>query len=248
MRLRASTDAVPSALTKEAELTGHGIDWVRWFREHIAGDLPRYARERWVYNTPIWEVIQRRFPAGARILECGSGAGTYGASLARFGYEVTGVDLDPAMVELARENAAVLGAEVRFEQGSILDLSAYHGRYDLAYSSGVIEHFRHDDAVRVLREEALCAPHVLVVVPTKYVWAREAPTTPGIFERYTVGRLRRVVREAGLASMEEIAFSAGSRVGRAVELLAPPLVSKRVFPHFASTVGILARSSVFRPA
>lgn len=225
-----------------------GMDWVAWFRENIAGDLHRYARERWRYNQPIWELIQRRFPEGARIIECGSGAGTYGIMLAHFGYRVTGVELDPRMIELAAENSTRLGSPpIEFCEGSILDLSPYYGQYDLAYSCGVLEHFYHSDAVEILRQEGRCAPYVFVLVPSRYVWERQAANTEGIFERYTMRRLRRVVSESGLEPIEEIAFSAGNRLGRAVELLVPPILARHVFPHFAATIGVLARSPAFRP-
>lgn len=225
-------------------------DWPAYFEEKFAGDLPKYARERWYYNTPIWETIHRKLPRGGKILECGSGPGTYGIMLARMGYDFTGVEIEADMISMAEHQVDVFGTgpgSIRFEQGSILDLSSYYGKYDLAYSSGVLEHFYHDDAVEVMRQEARTAPHVFVLVPSHYCWERSRATTDGIYERYTVERLERVVNEAGLEIIERIGWSAGNKVGRAVELLVPPIIQKRIFPHFAATIGVFCRSRDFSP-
>lgn len=219
------------------------IDWAKHFRENIAGDTFKYARDKWMYNQPIWQVIQRRFPHGARILEFGTGTGIYASMLSHFGYEVTGVDLSEEMLAMARKNAELLGTKnIRFERASILDLSDYYGRFDLAYSNGVIEHFYDADAARVLREAAKCAPEVFALVPSHYVWHNTHPKPEGIFERYTVSRLRKVVRDAGLEIIEEVGFSAGNKVGRAVELLCPPILAPRIFKYFASSIGVVARA------
>jgi 2-polyprenyl-3-methyl-5-hydroxy-6-metoxy-1,4-benzoquinol methylase len=46
---------------------------------------------------------------GGRVVDLGCGSGIWGAELLRAGYEVTGVDISPGMVELARGRAP--GAE-----------------------------------------------------------------------------------------------------------------------------------------
>lgn len=218
------------------------IDWQAHFHEGIGGDVFKYARDRWAYNQPIWQTIQRRHPRGARILEFGTGTGIYAALLSRFGYDITGVDVSAEMVSMACENARLLGAgQIRFEQADILDLRDYHGRFDLAYSCGVVEHFHDSDAVRVLREARRCAPEVFVLVPSSHAWDATNPKPKGIFERYTVRRLHDVVRRAGLEVEEEVSFSAGNRVGRAIELLCPPVIAPRIFKHFAATIGVVAR-------
>ncbi|MBO6937176.1 MAG: class I SAM-dependent methyltransferase [Deltaproteobacteria bacterium] len=226
-----------------------GMNWEEFFERQVGGDLMGFIRKRWAYNLPIFQTIQRRCPQGGRVLEFGSGTGTYSAMLSHFGYRVTGVDLDPKMVSMAQRLADRLGATgTRFVQGSVLDLGDFEGQFDLAYSSGVVEHFHHPDAVEVVRQAGLCAPNVFVVVPSYWVWRKEQADTEGIFEPYTMRRLRRVVRDAGLETVEEIAFSAGNKVGRAVELLMPPMLAKPLFKHLAATIGIWARSPYFEPA
>ena len=63
--------------------------------------------------------------AGDAILELGSGAGTASLCLAARvpGSHITGIEIDPALVELANENAAANGMadRVRFVRGDALD-------------------------------------------------------------------------------------------------------------------------------
>ncbi|MBW5485923.1 class I SAM-dependent methyltransferase [Streptomyces bambusae] len=68
-----------------------------------------------------------RLPAGARVLDIGSGTGRPVAErLAAAGCEVTGIDVSPAMVELARDR--VPGA--RFELADVRTYEAPRGGFD----------------------------------------------------------------------------------------------------------------------
>lgn len=62
-----------------------------------------------------------------RVLDVGTGRGRFGAFFASRGCDVWGVDLNPEMVELARETAARRGLGDRFtiEAGSATELSAF---------------------------------------------------------------------------------------------------------------------------
>lgn len=52
--------------------------------------------------------------AGARILDVGCGAGRHALALAKEGLSVTGVDVSPGLLQVAREQAAAEGAKVSF--------------------------------------------------------------------------------------------------------------------------------------
>ena len=61
-------------------------------------------------------------PRGARLLDAGCGPGRHGGHLARLGHEVVGVDIDPLLVEAAREDHP--GASWLVADLAILDLAA----------------------------------------------------------------------------------------------------------------------------
>jgi SAM-dependent methyltransferase len=75
------------------------------------------------------QVLQDNLPIDPawRVLDVGTGRGRFGAFFATRGCDVCGVDLNPEMVELARETAERRGLTDRFtiEAGSAGDLSAF---------------------------------------------------------------------------------------------------------------------------
>lgn len=89
----------------------------------------------------ISRVYERIFPAGEtqvrflldalgespskRLLDVACGTGAYSRALARKGYTVTGIDLDPAMIDKARVKAREEGIPVAFETGDMRNLGAF---------------------------------------------------------------------------------------------------------------------------
>jgi 2-polyprenyl-3-methyl-5-hydroxy-6-metoxy-1,4-benzoquinol methylase len=63
-----------------------------------------------------WETLLRTFLSSNKgsILDVGSGTGSLSILLAGLGYKVTGIDLSPAMLSLAREKATASGQSIRF--------------------------------------------------------------------------------------------------------------------------------------
>src|SRR5262245_12522472 len=75
----------------------------------------------WERHTPPVELVAvvegaAALPEG-RALDLGCGSGTDSIYLARHGWTVTGVDIVPEAVVLARRNAAAAGVSVRFLEG-----------------------------------------------------------------------------------------------------------------------------------
>lgn len=102
-------------------------------------------------NNPVRAWIQKRFEgprfrkmggtvAGGRVLEigCGRGVGTE-IILAQFGAaQVDAIDLDPAMIELAR--ARLKDSAVTFWVGDATRLAVADCSYDAAFDFGIIHH------------------------------------------------------------------------------------------------------------
>jgi SAM-dependent methyltransferase len=84
-------------------------------------------------------------PDGARVLEVGCGPGHLSDRLAGHGLEVTGVDLDPAMVERARASAARRGdtgqRRPTFLVGDAASLAFPDNSFDLVVSTLSLHHW-----------------------------------------------------------------------------------------------------------
>src|SRR6266498_2870559 len=83
-------------------------------------------------------------PDGGRVLEVGCGPGHLSTLLARHGLDVTGVDLDPAMIQRARANAARSadnGRRPSFLVGDVASLAFPDRSFDLVVSTLSMHHW-----------------------------------------------------------------------------------------------------------
>jgi SAM-dependent methyltransferase len=84
-------------------------------------------------------------PDGARVLEVGCGPGHLSTRLAHHGFEVTGLDLDPAMIARARANTDRAGnrggRRPSFLVGNVASLAFPDRSFDLVVSSLSMHHW-----------------------------------------------------------------------------------------------------------
>ncbi|MGA9769960.1 MAG: class I SAM-dependent methyltransferase [Blastocatellia bacterium] len=78
--------------------------------------------------------------AGRRVLEIGCGTGTDLLQFARCGAHVTGLDLTPRSIEIARQRFSVYGCAGQFAIGDAENLAFPDESFDLIYSFGVLHH------------------------------------------------------------------------------------------------------------
>jgi S-adenosylmethionine-dependent methyltransferase len=80
-------------------------------------------------------------PPSGNALDLGCGQGTQAIRLARLGYRVTGVDVSEELLGVARAAAAAeaeeVGARLRFQRGSLLDVDS-SGGFDVVCCHGVL--------------------------------------------------------------------------------------------------------------
>jgi len=171
--------------------------WLEYFNRQGAQGAAwlKAAVTHWGFHEILYGMIQRHCPPPARILDVGCGPGWSDLYLASCGYRVTGVDNEPRLIEKARDLQDRLGVPAEFEPADAFDLTRFHDRFDLVYSCGVLEHFDRAVTIELLREQAKCAPRVLIQIPTRYTALTGEITDERI---YTIGELKRIVHEAGL--------------------------------------------------
>jgi len=154
------------------------IPWTELLGE-LRGRYPSllaFAFNWWHYNVPLLDRIRQTVPPPATILEVGTGTGALAVLLAAHGYKVLAIDKDAQVIEEARGFAEHFHVPCSFEIGDGFNLSRYEDKFDLAFSSGLIEHFPAEDAAQMLREKGKTAKYVLAAVPTWFA-LRNDPTT-----------------------------------------------------------------------
>ncbi len=115
----------------------------------VMGDAARYDSFSGVVLGSFYDSVAADVAAAAptagRVLDVGCGPGHLANRLARdHGFEVTGLDLDPMMVERARANAdlgVVAGRRPTFVVGGVAALPFPDGSFDLVVSSLSMHHW-----------------------------------------------------------------------------------------------------------
>jgi 2-polyprenyl-6-hydroxyphenyl methylase/3-demethylubiquinone-9 3-methyltransferase len=78
---------------------------------------------------------------GKALLDVGCGGGLLAESLARAGARVTGIDLAPDLVELARRHAQTQGLPVEYRLSSVEEMAVHQpGSFDVVTCMEVLEH------------------------------------------------------------------------------------------------------------
>jgi 2-polyprenyl-6-hydroxyphenyl methylase/3-demethylubiquinone-9 3-methyltransferase len=86
-------------------------------------------------------VAERATLSGARVLDVGCGGGLLCEALARAGAEVTGIDLAPGMIEVARLHAAAEGVKIDYRLASAEQIAATTaGGFDIVTCMEMLEH------------------------------------------------------------------------------------------------------------
>jgi SAM-dependent methyltransferase len=71
---------------------------------------------------PFYRDVFRRHDVSS-VLDCACGTGRHAIRFAESGLDVTGIDIDPAMIGRARANAAAAGVGVRFETAAFSEVA-----------------------------------------------------------------------------------------------------------------------------
>jgi len=105
----------------------------------------KFVWRYWRRNTPwdtqvtppeVMEFLSRNAPG--RALDLGCGTGTNAITLARHGWQTTGVDFVPEAIEAARRKAAAANVRVEFFAADVTDLHMVAGPYDFALDIGCL--------------------------------------------------------------------------------------------------------------
>lgn len=114
------------------------IEMDRIYREWPLGKIP------WNIETPpdvLVELIENGKVKPCKTIDFGCGAGNYAIYLASIGFDVTGIDISPTAIEVARENAKKKEIKGNFLAADVLgDLEEVKETFDFAYDWELLHH------------------------------------------------------------------------------------------------------------
>jgi ubiquinone/menaquinone biosynthesis C-methylase UbiE len=150
------------------------------------------------------QVVDFQAYRGKKVVEVGCGVGIDLVRFARAGAIVTGIDLAPVSIDLARQNFAhhKLTADLRMMNGEALEFEDHS--FDVVYAHGVLQYTANapkmvNELHRVLRPGG----EAILMVYNKYSWLNalsklmqvdlEHQDAP-VLEKYSIGQFRRLLK------------------------------------------------------
>jgi ubiquinone/menaquinone biosynthesis C-methylase UbiE len=198
----------------DLEITQHPVGSPGFF-----ADLDQYHFEKLHH---LLRLVDFNGYRGREVLEVGCGAGTDLMRFAKGGAQVTGVDIAPSSIELARKNFEQQGmqADLRVADGEALPFD--DRRFDLVYAHGVVQYTANDQKLvdecrRVLKPGGLAIFQVynrvswlnalskVMKVPLEH---EGAP----VLKKYSLGEFRSLLRGFKDVQIVEERFPVKSRL------------------------------------
>ncbi|MFH8616439.1 class I SAM-dependent methyltransferase [Streptomyces sp. NPDC017979] len=134
------------------------------------GESPFGERPPWDTGgpQPAFVALEEAGLISGAVLDSGCGSGENALHLALKGHSVTGLDLAPTAIAIARDRARERGLEAAFDVADALDLAGYEGRFDTVVDCGLAHTFDPDQLRSYAAElHRSCRPgalvHVLVI-------------------------------------------------------------------------------------
>lgn len=212
-------------------------DWLEYFKLQGIDNFPLFVYHYYAFRPPEISRIKKHVPEGGSVIELGCGSALLSILLSSMGYDVMAVDSDHRIVEMARRNNDKLGGRANIE---VMDLFESPLRiekvFDLAYSEGVIEHFRGEKLREAVRAHGEIAKKVMLVVPS-----HDDPLVTDQ-DTYNFGELENLCRSVGLVPIDR--FGMGTGLLRWSRRLLPPVLLTRLLGRLVKceNIGIVCRS------
>ena len=110
-------------------------------------ELATEQRQKW--SDCLRGELTRQFPGKSplelRVLEVGTGPGFFAILLCEMGYDVTAIDLTPAMLTEAKKNAGTLAGKIHFIEMNAEALNFADGSFDAVISRNLTWNLPHPD-------------------------------------------------------------------------------------------------------
>lgn len=153
-----------------------------------AKDYDRHRFEskagRYYYEVEKGKIFERLKPI--KVLELGCGTCRYGIPLAKLGFDYTGIDITPAMLEVARGKAAREGIKLNLLEMDAHELHFGENTFDSVFCDRTFKMFQ--DPLKVLREvHRVLKPRGRVVLDTEAKRTFQLPRLITIVNRCIVG-------------------------------------------------------------
>lgn len=142
------------------------------YREYLtnkierAGGFERYFQEKINQKMPFINILMENTQPKSKLLEAGFGSCVLSIYLSKKGYELTSIDIDDGIIELARKHTEMMGGSVKVEKGDIFKTGLRNKSFDVVFHQGVLEHFDPPEIIEILNEQKRVGNKIIFSVPS----------------------------------------------------------------------------------
>jgi ubiquinone/menaquinone biosynthesis C-methylase UbiE len=162
-----------------------------------AADIERLRSPQRVESLEINRVVGAAL-AGIEVksvLDIGTGSGIFAEAFTNKGLQVTGIDPNPDMLNVAQEFAP----DAIFHQGTVEDIPLADKSFDLVFLGHVLH--ESDDLIKALTETRRCAKYRVAVLEWPYIQEENGPP---LAHRLTPEEVQAAAGKAGFTRLEKI--------------------------------------------
>ncbi len=147
----------PIAWEKAGKIPWHDPNFSRRMLESHLSQAHDWASRRYeIIDRHVKWIADHLSPKNARLLDLGCGPGLYTHRLAELGFSCTGVDISPASIECARQQADSAGLDILYTLEDIRRFQPNETFDCVMLTFGEFNVFNENDAVTILQNAAKC--------------------------------------------------------------------------------------------
>jgi 2-polyprenyl-6-hydroxyphenyl methylase/3-demethylubiquinone-9 3-methyltransferase len=194
----------------------------------------------------------------ATVLDVGCGGGLFAEEVARLGCQVTGVDLSPRSIEMAKRHAEQMGLPITYHAASGEQLPFQDNGFDMVFCCDVLEHVNDPNQViaesaRVLKSGGIYLYDTInrtwlskfLMITLMQKWLRVIPSDLHDWKKFiTPAALQRILKHHGLQPCDMIGLIPSMNPIANVKRMLDIRKVKRGMMSYAE----LGRGMLFRPS
>lgn len=108
-----------------------------------------------------------------KVLEAGCGTGVISTYLCNYGLEVTAVDVDENMLNVAKKISKQFSKKPNFKKIDLFKLCFPNDCFDLVFSHGVLEHFSDKQIIMLIKKQLQISKTLIFSVPSNYLTSKD---------------------------------------------------------------------------
>lgn len=144
--------------------------WKEIYQKEIdISDGPKiFFKQKIKEKQPLIKEIIKLSNYNGRILEAGCGTGVISTHLSSLNYDVTAIDIDKDMLDLAKQFTKFTKSSPKFKRQNLFNLKYPKDFFDIVFSHGILEHFSDKTIINIVNNELKISKKVLISIPSDY--------------------------------------------------------------------------------